>query len=240
MSHIEQSYGVAPTSGQATPNTSLILESVNPSNATIQANRQPPAIATPAVSGTGARGIGGYTLTPGQGFTMSPFENLLFGMANHILSPLQPSAASGGNQHAVVTPAEPPRKRANFIRFKFLRNDGNDTYSTEISTSSSDQTLKDLKHLVCSSVKTDQVFKFDPSVIADLVSKKKLLSVNIGGEWEQEYDMVKMYTVDELLQGLSPTASHANPITLEFKLVDITSLCGDIEMETYDSDAEMS
>jgi hypothetical protein len=87
----------------------------------------------------------------------------------------------------------------------------------------------------------DRVFKFSPADLVALKQRSKFLQVTIEHEWTEEYDSIKGYSIDEIFSGLSADAKRANPLTLEFKLVDKSDgLDDDMEaQETFNSDEDM-
>lgn len=222
---IEEHMGVAPSSNTNAPNTSLVLEPVAQGRSTQGAGS---LFQTPSV-GVAHRGIGGYA--PSVAYDgNSSFSSL-------IQSILQPAAlCEQVTTTAAVTPAaaatQPPTKKTKVSRrIKFIRQE----FSTEVVSNGDSKTIKDLKH-ACTDAQTDRVFRFPHATNVDLKAKKAVLKVKIGDEFEQEYDIVKQYTVEEILNLLSQTARETIPITMEIKVVKVQNENDEEVLETYDSE----
>jgi hypothetical protein len=147
------------------------------------------------------------------------------------LSNLQP--VLGEQVPTAITPAAiqpPPSKKAKIPhRIKFIQ----DKFSTEVVCHDSTKKLQDLKHS-CTEAKTDMVFRFPRETNAKLKAKTNVLKVLIGDDFEQEYDIAKHYTVQMVIDLLSPTARETTPIKIEVRVVEVKN--EDEDGETYNSE----
>jgi hypothetical protein len=227
-SAIEQHMGVAPSANGNAPNTSLVLESV------AQGGGRPPTQAAESFARTPSNrprsGIGGYATSAYDG--SSSFAGIAGNLLREILQPVQP-AGLGEQVPTAITPAAiqpPPSKKAKIPhRIKFIR----DKFSTEVVCHDSTKKLQDLKHS-CTEAKTDMVFRFPRETNAKLKAKTNVLKVLIGDDFEQEYDIAKHYTVQMVIDLLSPTARETTPIKIEVRVVEVKN--EDEDGETYNSE----
>ena len=223
-SAIEQHMGVAPSSNGNGPNTSLLLECVP------QGGGRPSTQAAESFDRTPSNrsGVGGYGTSAYDG--SSNFAGFADSIMRDILKPVQPPIEQ---VPAAVTPAAiqpPPSKKAKIPhRIKFIR----DKFSTEVVCYDSTKKIQDLKHS-CTEAKTDMVFRFPRETNAKLKAKTNVLKVLIGDDFEQEYDIAKHYTVQMVLDLLSPTARETIPIKIEIRVVQVKN--EDEDGETYNSE----
>ena len=85
----------------------------------------------------------------------------------------------------------------------------------------------------------DKAFKFpcaeQEALKEAMKARTKLYQVTIGGEFTEDYEDIKEYSVAQILALLSPDASRANPITLDFEIVNSNSN-EENELTTLDSE----